>query len=225
MVVEDFFARVEKRAHAWPAGRKDLHWLIIPDQELAQVLFEPYRELAEQPGLCPVWPEWMHLTVLHAGPQDSATPAEIDRLVTGVARRAARLEPFDVVLSRPDIGTAAVESKGYPGAPLRRLWEMTWQVQQTVVGDRWPLIPSSPYPHVTHAYAGADGHLADRGALKVLLSDLPGGPVTVPVTTLTLVAEWHDRSEIMWDVLAEVPLGDSASDVPATARAGSATGR
>ncbi|MGW2180670.1 hypothetical protein ACWCXX_21725 [Streptomyces sp. NPDC001732] len=49
--------------------------------------------------------------------------------------------------------------------------------------------------------------LADCGELKVVLSDLPGGPVTVPVTALTLVAEWHTRHEIMWDVLAEVPLG------------------
>lgn len=54
------------------------------------------------------------------------------------------------------------------------------------------------------------GHLADRGALKVLLSDLPGEPVTMPVTTLTLVAEWHDRREIRWDVLAEAPLGGRA---------------
>ncbi|MEU0632761.1 hypothetical protein [Streptomyces sp. NPDC005989] len=66
---------------------------------------------------------------------------------------------------------------------------------------------ASSYPHLSQAYAGAEGHLADRGALKVTLSDLPGDPVTVPVTTLTLVAEWHDRREIMWDVLAEVPLG------------------
>ncbi|OII62117.1 hypothetical protein BJP40_03665 [Streptomyces sp. CC53] len=86
---------------------------------------------------------------------------------------------------------------------------MTWAAQHAVVGDRWPLIPAMSYPHLSHAYAGADGHLADRGALKVLLSDLPGTPVTVPVTTLTLVAEWHDCREITWDVLAEVRLGGS----------------
>lgn len=72
------------------------------------------------------------------------------------------------------------------------------------------VVPLISYPHLSHAYAGAEGHLADRGALKVTLSDLPGDPVTVPVTTLTLVAEWHDRREITWDVLAEVPLGGRA---------------
>ncbi|QRX89934.1 hypothetical protein [Streptomyces noursei] len=40
-----------------------------------------------------------------------------------------------------------------------------------------------------------------------MLSDLPGESVTVPVDTLTLVAEWHDRREIVWEPLAEVRLG------------------
>ncbi|MER6567495.1 2'-5' RNA ligase family protein [Streptomyces sp. NPDC001093] len=206
--MEDFFARVEGRTHAWPPGRKDLHWLVIPPEAFAREhLYEPYRTLAEQPGLCPVAPEWMHITVLHAGPQDSASSLEVDQLVDEVAKRAAETDPFELTLSRPDVGTVAIESKGYPGAPHRHLWELAWAAQNTVVGDRWPRIPSISYPHLSHAYAGAEGHLADRSLLKVLLSDLPGGEVTMPVTTLTLVAEWHDRREIKWDVLAEVPLG------------------
>ncbi|ONK09247.1 2'-5' RNA ligase family protein [Streptomyces sp. MP131-18] len=206
--MEDFFARVESRSHAWPPLRKDLHWLVIPPRPLARErLYEPYRTLAEQPGLCPVKPEWMHITVLHAGPQDSASAAEVDQLAAEVARRAADLASFELTLSRPDIGTVAIESKGYPGRSHRQLWELTWQAQRAVVGDRWPLIPASSYPHLSHAYAGVEGHLANRGALKMLLSDLPGEPVTVQVTTLSLVAEWHDRREIRWDVLAEVPLG------------------
>ncbi len=206
--MDDFFARVEGRAHAWPPGRRDLHWLIVPGEDFARThLYEPYRLLSEQPGLCPVRPQWMHITVLHAGPQDSASAGEVDQITREVGRRAADTDAFEVTLSRPDIGTVAIESKGYPGRPHRKLWEMTWQAHRTVVGDRWPRIPSASYPHLSHAYAGAEGHLADRGALKVLLSDLPGSPVTVPVTALTLVAEWHDRREIVWDVLAEVPLG------------------
>lgn len=206
--MEDFFAKVESRSHPWPEGRRDLHWLIIPPESLArEFLYEPYRSLAERPGLCPVRPQWMHITVLHAGPQDSASAAEISRLVEEVAKRAAAHTPFEVTLSRPDIGTMAIESKGWPGAPHRALWDMTWQAQQAVVGERWPQIPAVSYPHLTHAYAGPGGHLADRSVLKAALSDLPGEPVILPVATLTLVAEWHDHREITWDVLAEVPLG------------------
>ncbi|MFB8413617.1 2'-5' RNA ligase family protein [Streptomyces albidoflavus] len=208
--MEDFFAKVEGRTHAWPSGRRDLHWLIIPGEDFARRrLYEPYRPLTEQPGLHPVQPEWMHLTLLHMGPQDSASTSEVDQLVAAVAERAANTAPYDLTLSRPDIGTVAIESKGYPGAPHRALWEMTWRATRAVVGDRWPRLPTTSYPHLTQAYAGAEGRLADRGALKVVLSDLPGDPVVLPVTTLTLVAEWHDRREIRWDVLAEVPLGGS----------------
>ncbi|MFM9373228.1 2'-5' RNA ligase family protein [Streptomyces sp. Da 82-17] len=206
--MDNFFARVEQRTHAWPAGRRDLHWLVIPDRETAQTrLYQPYRALAEQPGLHPVRPEWMHITVLHMGPQDTASADEIAQLVEAVAKSAAGISPYELTLSRPAIGNVAIESTGYPGAPHRELWEMTRQAQQAVVGDRWPFIPTVSYPHLSHAYAGADAHLADRGALKVMLSDLPGEPVTLPVHTLTLVSEWHTRSEIVWDVLAEVPLG------------------
>ncbi|QNT98440.1 hypothetical protein HEP81_08214 (plasmid) [Streptomyces griseofuscus] len=206
--MDDFFATVEGRTHAWPPGRKDLHWLIVPGEDFARKhLYEPYRLLSEHPGLHPVRPQWMHITVLHAGAQDSATAGEVARITREVTRRAADTDPFEVTLSRPDIGNMAIESKGYPGRPHRQLWEMTWQAHRTVVGDRWPRIPSASYPHLSHSYAGAQGHLADRRALKVLLSDLPGSPVAVPVTALTLVAEWHDRREIMWDVLAHVPLG------------------
>ncbi|ANS62408.1 hypothetical protein SLINC_0184 [Streptomyces lincolnensis] len=206
--MDDFFAMVEGRAHGWARGRKDLHWLIVPGEDFARkYLYEPYRVLSEQPGLHPVRPQWMHCTVLHAGPQDSATAGEIDLTAREVTRRAADIDPYEMVLSRPDIDMMGIESKGYPGRPHRQLWEMTWQAHRNGVGDRWPRIPSASYPHLSYAYAGADGHLADRGALKVLLSDLPGGQVTVPVTALTLVAEWHDRREIVWDVLAEVPLG------------------
>lgn len=41
--MDDFFARVEGRSHAWPAGRRDLHWLIIPGEDFAREhLYEPY---------------------------------------------------------------------------------------------------------------------------------------------------------------------------------------
>ncbi|MFJ9893474.1 hypothetical protein ACIQPR_09080 [Streptomyces sp. NPDC091280] len=145
--MEDFFAGVEGRTHAWPPGRKDLHWLIVPGEDFARKrLYEPYRVLSEQPGLHSVQPQWMHCTVLHAGPQDSASTREVDQIIREVTRRAADTDPYEMTLSRPDIGTVAIESKGYPGRPHRELWEMTWQAHCRAVGDRWPRIPAVSYP-------------------------------------------------------------------------------
>ncbi|MFF4767406.1 2'-5' RNA ligase family protein [Streptomyces sp. NPDC001255] len=219
--MKDFFAHAAARHHPWPAGRRDLHWLVLPDPDCARrSLYEPYRELVHQPGLHPVLPEWMHATVRHMGPQNSAHPNDVDRLVAEVTRRVRHVAPFTLTMSRPDIGTMALESKAHPGAPFRRLWTLTGQAQLRVVGNRWPLLPAHSYPHITHAYAGPEAHLADRTALKELLSDLDGGPVPVPVTALTLVSEWHTNHQIRWEILAEVPL---ASRTPAPAPTG--TGR
>ncbi|MEU1631121.1 hypothetical protein ABZ746_38970 [Streptomyces sp. NPDC020096] len=58
------------------------------------------------------------------------------------------------------------------------------------------------------AYAGADGHLADRTELKVPLSDIDAEPVTLRATHLSLVAQWHDgKSGIRWEPILDVWLG------------------
>ncbi|MFB7852371.1 hypothetical protein ACFC34_35890 [Streptomyces sp. NPDC056053] len=102
-----------------------------------------------------------------------------------VGEVAAGIAPFEVVLSRPGIETVAIESKGYPDTPYRELWEMTWQAQWAVAGEWWllsrPVVPApgSRLRRSRRAVGGPQG---------VALSDLLGGPVTVPVTALTLVA-------------------------------------
>jgi hypothetical protein len=41
--INDFFAEVESRQHAWPAGREDLHWHLLHDTTLvAEQLVLPY---------------------------------------------------------------------------------------------------------------------------------------------------------------------------------------
>jgi hypothetical protein len=61
------------------------------------------------------------------------------------------------------------------------------------------------------AYAGSEGHLVDRAALKAALSDVAVDLVTVRCETLWLVSQWHDgRARISWDRVASVPLGRAA---------------
>ncbi|MFK0047502.1 hypothetical protein ACIQU4_26030 [Streptomyces sp. NPDC090741] len=43
--------------------------------------------------------------------------------------------------------------------------------------------------------------------MKALLSDLPVGPVTLPVTRLSLVAQSHDARHITWTHLGDAVLG------------------
>lgn len=209
--MDDFFARVENREHAWPAGRADLHWHVLFDTEqVREMLTDPYRELTHRPGIAPVAPEWLHMTVLHSGPRADATDEEITQIVDRVRARAADVEPFEVTFAQPSPGNVAIECLGRPGAPARALWEMTWQQTRAVVGDRWPLVPGPYWPHVSLGYAaGPDAAGVDRTLLKVWLSDHGRGEVTLRADRLAVVAQYHTRREILWTVLEEIPLGDT----------------
>ncbi|MGW7412780.1 2'-5' RNA ligase family protein [Streptomyces sp. NPDC054863] len=208
--MEDFFGRVEGRTHGWPAGRRDLHWHVLPpDTEVVRAqLTDPYRALTHRPGLAPVAPEWIHLTVVHGGPEDSASGSEVEQIVEKVRVAAAQVSPFTVRLARPGIGQVAIECAGRPGSAWRHLRTRTQEAMDAVVGNRWPSISAGHYPHASIAYATADAHVADREALKDALSDLhvDSDGLTIPVTALTLVSQWHDRQHIKWEVLAQVPL-------------------
>ncbi|GHE11338.1 hypothetical protein GCM10010339_70490 [Streptomyces alanosinicus] len=46
--------------------------------------------------------------------------------------------------------------------------------------------------------------------MKVWLSDHGPGPVTLRADKITLVTQWHDRREIMFDRILDVPLGGTA---------------
>lgn len=85
--------------------------------------------------------------------------------------------------------------------------EITWRETRAVVGDRWPRIPAAYYPHISLGYAAADAHPADRTAMNVWLSDHGRDEVTLRADRLVLVAQWHDRRRIVWDTIAQVPLG------------------
>ncbi|WP_280667101.1 MULTISPECIES: 2'-5' RNA ligase family protein [unclassified Kitasatospora] len=207
--MKNFFAGVEARQHhAWPAGRRDLHWHVLPDEETARQLIEPYEDLLTVPGLYAVPPQWLHLTVLHAGPQQDTSDDELAAIVERVRADAAEIAPFDVVLERPGVGWVALERAGHPGAPARRLWKLTSQAHAAVLGDRVPVTPAAYQPHLSIAYAGTGAELADRAQLKVVLSDIEGGPVVLRAEKLSLVSQWHNGENLIcWEHLLDVPLG------------------
>ncbi|AXK36575.1 hypothetical protein DVA86_32370 [Streptomyces armeniacus] len=204
--MENFFERVTTRRHPWPPGRRDLHWHLLPPPDARDQLGEPYQALTHQPGLEPVPPEWLHVTVLHAGPQRDASQQEITEMTARVREAVARTGPVTLTFARPAIGTVAIERAARPGTPARRLWDVTWTATTDVVGQRWPLQPTTYYPHVSLAYAGERAQHADRGTLKQRLADIDGGEVTLTFDTLALVSQWHDGRHIVWEHLADVPL-------------------
>jgi hypothetical protein len=155
----------------------------------------------------------LHITVLHAGPHAETGDAELAALIARVADLAKAVEPFTLTFYPASVGTVALESVARPGAAARQLWELTSCATREVMGTgTHQLFPSSAYyPHLALAYAGSEGHLVDRAALKAALSDVAVDLVTVRCETLWLVSQWHDgRARISWDRVASVPLGRAA---------------
>lgn len=206
--MQNFFRQVETRAHAWPAGRRDLHWhVLFEPEDVQKKLTGPYRGLTHRPGIEPVAPEWLHMTVLHSGPAEESSDQELADITARVRQACGEIAPFDVTFSPPSVGNVAIECLGRPGPPARRLWQLTHQATVDVVGDRWPLIPASYYPHTSLGYGTQEAEQADRTEMKIWLSDHGHGEVTLRATQLSLVSQWHDRRRIMWDHLNDIPFG------------------
>ncbi|MFB7630434.1 2'-5' RNA ligase family protein [Streptomyces sp. NPDC056149] len=203
--MKDFFSTV---VHRWPEGRDDLHWHILPDPAVVRrMLFEPYRELTHRPGLAPVRPENFHITLLHGPPVAEVTPQEIDDIVALVRQGVQSMAPFELTLGRPAVGSVALECTGRPGAASRPLWQLTSQAMAKATGNRFPTRPAAHYPHGSLAYAVGD---VERLPMKVWLSDHGPDVLTIKVDKISLVAQRHDRREITWDHILDVPLGGSS---------------
>ncbi|MEV7715554.1 2'-5' RNA ligase family protein [Streptomyces sp. NPDC088270] len=205
--MESFFARVGR---VWPAGRRDLHWHILPTAAEARALAAPYKGLAPR-GLAGVSVEWMHCTLVHAvglGIGDVDT----DALLEEVGGYARLVEPFTLTFDRPSVGAVAVEISGWPG---RQFTEIVDAVTQATARSTEAAFKSAPsrYPHMSLAYTSHGAEDVDAVTLRAALADIDQ-PLsgTVRVDRLHLVEQWHDGAHITWRLAAEVPLGGRPAD-------------
>lgn len=199
--MENFFDRV---SGFWPAGRRDLHWHILPTPDEAVALIAPYKGLTA-PGLRSVPVSGLHCTLLHAVGL-SATDVNTDALVEDVTGYARGLSPFTLTFDRPAVGNAGMEIGGWPGRhPFTEIVDAVIQATARSGAD-FRAAPSR-YPHLSLAYAseGAENidAVAIRTALSAIAQPLSG---TVFVDRLHLVEQSHDRAHITWNPIAHVPL-------------------
>ncbi|MFF8423162.1 2'-5' RNA ligase family protein [Streptomyces sp. NPDC015680] len=199
--MENFFERVGR---VWPAGRRDLHWHILPTPAEAGAIAAPYKGLAAPRGLASVPVDGMHCTLMHAvglGVDD----ADTDALLKEVGGYARTVQPFTLTFDRPAVGAVAVEISGWPG---RVFTEIVDAVTQATARTGAAFTPApSRYPHMSLAYTSAGAEDVDAVTIRTALADIEQ-PLsgTVLVDRLHLVEQWHDGAHIMWDPVAEVPL-------------------
>jgi 2'-5' RNA ligase len=199
--LESFFASIQGR---WPAGRVDYHWHVLPDTSItAAQLHAPYRELTHRPGIAPVAPQRMHVTLLHVGPFADITVAEMTAITHGVRERCRTIAAFDLTFDRPDVGSVAVECLARPGRPAEELWRITAEESRAVLGDRFPTVLDHYYAHASIGYATGS---VDQRPMRAWLTDHDIPPATVPVSRISLVAQSHNGQRITWNHILDIPL-------------------
>ncbi|MEU6664271.1 2'-5' RNA ligase family protein [Streptomyces sp. NPDC046821] len=211
--MESFFARVGK---VWPAGRRDLHWHLLPSPEEAEKLLSAYpADRFSRPGLVRVPSEWLHCTLVHAVGM-TAEHVDVDALIAGTQELARQTRPFRLTFDRPAVGPVAVEISGWPGEPFTSLVDGLTALLDEHHGGEFKLA-ASRYPHMSIAYTAAGAEAVDAGDLRQSLAHLDG-PLshTLHATRLHLVEQWHDGSTITWRTLASLPLDGNrrTTDVP-----------
>jgi len=209
---------VALRDHWWPrpgwrAGRIALTWHVVfpEDSPLSRHAAAYQRAFGGLPGVDPVPPEWLHLTVQAIGWADEVPARTVAAVVDAVRARVATLAPFELVFDRPRIYGEAAAIRAHPEAPIAGLRDTVRAGLRDALGDDG--VPTAPeqahgfLPHVTIAYSRID---ADAAPYAAALDRVVQPPTTVPVTRVTLIRQerllaphWQYR----WTTEAVAPLG------------------
>lgn len=199
--MESFFDRVSR---IWPAGRRDLHWHILPTTDEARALAAPYTGFV-RPGLPGVPVEGMHCTLLHTVGL-ARTDIDLDALLKDVGGWAREVQPFTLTFDRPAIGNVAVEISGWPGDPFTGIVKAVTQ-SMVHTGAAFTAAPSR-YPHMSLAYTSDGAESIESVSLKAALAAIDH-PLsgTVLADRIHLVEQWHDGTQILFTPIAEIPLG------------------
>ncbi|MGW3060664.1 2'-5' RNA ligase family protein [Streptomyces goshikiensis] len=203
--MESFFERVTP---FWPAGRRDLHWHLLPSAAEAAALAAPYGDRLAAPGLSRVPVRWMHCTLLHAIGLGRAG-IDIEELLHDVRSAVQTVDPFALTFDRPAVGAVGVEVSGWPGSPFTELVDIV-TAATTRAGATFKPGPSR-YPHISLGYTADGADTLNPVTLKTALATIDQ-PVSAGLFAdrIHLVEQRHDGRHIMWDPIAEIPLGAQA---------------
>lgn len=209
------------RDHWWPRpgwrpGRIALTWHLTFEDvtALAEHVAAYQSALADLPGLNPVPPRWLHLTVQAVGYTDEVPPPVVAAVVASVQARVAELPEFALVFDRPEIFGEAIAIRTVPEAPVQRLRTAIRAGIGDVLGSEAVATAHEQahgfMPHLTIAYSNVD---ADATPYAAALAAVDVSPVTVPVTDVALIRQerrlaphWLYR----WTTEATAALGSGA---------------
>jgi 2'-5' RNA ligase len=174
--------------------------------------------IARFPGLHLTPLQWLHLTVLIAGPASQVTDQARNEMLAIARSSLAGIKPISVELSRVFYHPEAITLLARPREALAPVREAAERGTRAVMGrDSTDDRSSSPLwtPHVTLCYSTSEQPAGP--IIAALGQDLPGCRVRVDALSLVVQqgAEWHWD----WSTVGTVALaGDLPGREPEQAR-------
>jgi 2'-5' RNA ligase len=205
------------RDHWWPRpgwrpGRIMLTWHLTFENapDLHDLVREYHGALGHLPGLSPVPPEWLHLTIQGVGYDDEVTPTDVDAVVQSVRQELQALPRFDLTFGRPIVFGEAIAIRPEPAEPLQRLLTAIRDGIAGALGaDAVPTGPEQSkgfHPHVSIAYSHVE---ADAQPYCDAIASIDRPPVVVPIHGVTLIRQERQLDPhwlYRWTTEATAPL-------------------
>jgi 2'-5' RNA ligase len=157
-------------------------------------------------GLDLVPAQWLHLTMQGIGFTDEVSDGDLSKIIAAAREQLAAVPPVTVKIGPVAVADEGVACWTSPAGVLDPVRNAT----RTAIGDVWGAgqVPEAAEwrPHVSVAYASADGH---GEQFEAALNGLDG-IAEVTVKAVDLIRLGRDRHVYEWETIERFPLASHA---------------
>ena len=193
-------------AHGWQPGERRLSWFLTLEPGPLRDEVVGVQDPLDLPFLDRLTPDALHLTVQGITGADAVDAATVDALSVEARRQLAELRPLALELEGVNALDQGVVLQVFGWPPLLAVRRRLRDAIAAVLGRSLPGDTEEGfYPHVSLAYAGAAGDVAEVVGRIAALRDAHVGMWTVD--HVDLVELRRDGQAYRWDLRHRVPIG------------------
>ena len=190
----------------WEPGRRfyTFHFTFGRQPAVQRLAAAARERLAGLAGLDLVPDRWLHLTTQGIGFADEVGDSDLMAIIAAARDRLLVVRPTEVTFRAPQLEAEGIVCWVGPDGALDPARDALRAAIGSVRGPGKVPEDEEWHPHVSFAYANADG---DGEPYAAALGGL--SPVPATVTSVELIRLGRDRRLYEWETVASLPLGDS----------------
>jgi hypothetical protein len=188
----------------WEPGSRlyTFHFTFAGQPAVQELAADARTRLAGFSWLDPVPGRWLHCTTQGIGFAGDVMEADLSAIATAARARLAAVPPSAVTITAPHAAGEGALCDVIPDGSL----DLARDAARAAIADIWGTarVPEAAQwsPHVSVAYANADGQAAPVDAALAGLQ-----AATVTLAALDLIRLGRDRHVYEWEAVARIPLG------------------